>query len=125
MDKKQESALERILAGDLLPAAATAAGVDPATVVDWLSNDSEFVAALNHKRRRQHEQDAQRLRSLAGDAVEAIAECLQSDNDRLRLQAASMVLKSCNLSDLPLPSKRVTAEGVEQEWRFESMAQLF
>lgn len=89
LDTQQVTAIERLISGDTVTAAAAEAGVDRSTVYRWLKEDAEFVAELN--RRRSDLLDAVQER-LCGAAL-AAAETVESAVKAGDLQAALVVLR--------------------------------
>lgn len=85
----QVIALERLLAGDTVTAAAQAAGVSRETVHRWKRYDWQFQAALNQGLNEYQEATRTRLHSVAHRASEIIAQAIERGN----LKAAIAVLK--------------------------------
>lgn len=94
---EQQTALERLLAGDSVTAAALAAGVNRATVYRWLQKDSEFQAAWNRGRSEVWDATATRLLKLAPKALAAIERALDAGD----VQTGITVLKALGLLKPP------------------------
>jgi len=82
-------ALERLIAGETITAAAEAAGVTRETVHRWKKSDWRFQAALNQRLLEYQQAAHTKLHSAALRASEVIAEAI----DRGNLKAAIAVLK--------------------------------
>ncbi len=70
---QMELAIDRLMAGDTVIAAAAAAGVDRTTIHRWRREHWGFQAELNRRRRDLHEQLYHRLVGLAERAVDNVA----------------------------------------------------
>src|SRR5262245_2091881 len=68
----QTAALDALLAGQTVTAAAAAAGVDRSTLHRWLRSDHAFVAALNAARRQMHDAMQVKLFTLAEKATDCV-----------------------------------------------------
>ncbi len=94
---KQERALDHLLCGETVTAAAKAAGVGRSTLHRWQAEDLTFQAAYN---RRRHElQDAARARllQLADQAMETVEGAVAGGDARTSLK----VLDSLGLLEPP------------------------
>ena len=89
----QITAVEALLAGKTITAAAAAAGVDRVTVHRWLKDDFAFQAELNRGRREMRNATCGNLERLAAKA----AECLEKAIDQGDVKAALEVLKRLRL----------------------------
>jgi hypothetical protein len=58
---KQERALDHLLAGETITAAAKAVNADPSTLHRWLREDPQFQATYNQRRRQLQEAHQTRL----------------------------------------------------------------
>jgi len=76
-------------------AISKALGVKPVTVRDWKKRP-EWDAAVERLRRSQEAYVLDRLSNLTVKATTAIEECLDSENDAVRLKAAQWVLERGN-----------------------------
>lgn len=112
---QQLTAIELLVQGKGKAATAEAVGVAPYTVSRWYQ-DASFVAALNSRRLEVHESNAERLRVLAGKAIDALEQALESEDMATRLKAASLVLKAVSLAEIKPPEGPRDAEEVEIEW---------
>jgi AcrR family transcriptional regulator len=68
-DASQALAIEALVAGSTVSAAAEQAGVSRATLHRWLASDHVFLAAFNDRKAEVMAEVRGQLRSLAGEAV--------------------------------------------------------
>ena len=109
----QEAVIAALLDGKTQAEAAALAGVVPETISRWKSKDALFVATWQNRRRQVWESHAQRLRNLAGKALDVVEAGLEAGD----IRAAGLVLKSVSLAELTIPEPETTAAGVEWDWR--------
>lgn len=88
LSSAQAAAVEALLAGKTVTAAASAAGVGRATVYRWLKDDFAFQAELNRGRRDLRRAAFGNLERLAAKATD----CLEKAIDQGDLKAALEVL---------------------------------
>lgn len=112
----QGAALVLLLDGRTPAEAAEGLGIEEAAILDWLNRDPLFVAEQNRRRLAAYEATAQRIRGLAGAALDKIEALLDSDNEAVALRAAAAILKT-NLTDLGKPKGETTAGAVDQDWK--------
>jgi len=93
LQPEQWLCIARLLEGATDEAAAEAAGVSRATVQRWKLED-DFRAALNGERRALWAAHTDKLRGLLGKSLDVLGKALDSDDERLRVQAALKVLAS-------------------------------
>lgn len=106
----QEAVIDQLLAGKSQAEAAALAGVAAETVSRWKRDNVLFVATWQNRRRQVWDAHAQRLRNLAGRALDVVEAGLD-DGD---LRAAALVLKSVDLGDLAAPEAETTPEAIKQ-----------
>ena len=106
----QEAVIDHLLAGKSQAEAAALAGVAAETVSRWKRDNVLFVATWQNRRRQVWDAHAQRLRNLAGRALDVVEAGLD-DGD---LRAAALVLKSVDLGDLAAPEAETTPEAIKQ-----------
>ena len=106
----QEAVIDQLLAGKSQAEAAALAGVAAETVSRWKRDNLLFVATWQNRRRQVWDAHAQRLRNLAGRALDVVETGLDAGD----LRAAALVLKSVNLGDLAAPEAETTPEAVKQ-----------
>lgn len=113
----QEAVIAALLDGKTQAAAAALAGVVPETVTRWKSKDALFVATWQNRRRQVWDSHAQRLRNLAGKALDVVEQGLDEGD----IRAAGLVLKSVNLAELTIPAPETTPAEVEGNWRSDAI----
>jgi transcriptional regulator with XRE-family HTH domain len=115
MDARMDRALDVLAAGGSRTKAAEAAGVDRTTLWRWLRD-----SAVADELRRRTEELAGAARAVILDNVAsagvALADCLESDNERVRLDALKFTLSTAfRISgDLELPDK-IVADALAQD----------
>ena len=110
----QLQAVELLVAGTSISAAAREVGVTRETVSRWANQDAGFMAALNRLRRDVHKVHKDKLRQLATRAYEVLDELMEADSPpRIRLTAALAVLEAAK--DLEEEVGFTTRQGVEIE----------
>lgn len=124
LNGKQDQVITLLLAGKTQKDAAAEADVAKETVSRWMNGDPAFVATLNTRRRELWGANAQRLRSLAGKAVDTLEGLLESENETMRLRAASEILKAVSLARVEPPSGKTNPEDVQRDWRNEEQSRL-
>ncbi len=112
LSRAQATAVEALLAGKTITAAAAAAGVDRATVHRWRKDDFAFQAELNSGRRELRSAAFGNLERLAAKA----ADCLEKALDQGDVKAALEVLKRLQLFALdPIGSEDPAELAAEAE----------
>ena len=119
---QQEAVILALLMGKTQKEAAEDAGVAPETVNRWLKRDPVFVATMNARRQELWEAHREMLRALVGEAVAVMGNLLKSENERVRLQAATAILRTA--SDLT-PEGETSPEVVERQWEMEKLRSSF
>lgn len=109
---EQEKALESLLSGKNITAAAAAAGLARQTVSGWVNHDPIFIAAYNRRRQQLNDWFDDRLRSLAEQAFTVVEEEMAPGQEN-RLAAARIVLRS--FLTLRQPPSLTTPQGVEND----------
>lgn len=120
LSEQQHACIEQLIGGKTKAAAAEAVGVAAFTVSRW-HKEAAFVAALNARRREMHEANTERLRSLAGKALDVYEAALESADPAVQLRAAGQILKAARLSDLPAASTETEPDQVERAWQRENL----
>jgi len=90
--EKQERALELMLMGQTDTQIAKALGITRQTLYNWRNLDARFMKALAERRSILREQMREALLELSQDAIRAVKTALASNDERIQLQAARMVL---------------------------------
>ena len=89
----QSAALDLLLAGQTVTAAAAAVGVARETVSRWRNSDPAFMAAYNAALQSAYEAGQARLLDARGRAVERLAALVDSPNTNYALKAAALLLR--------------------------------
>jgi DNA-binding CsgD family transcriptional regulator len=97
LQPEQERAIALILTGATDQAIADAVGVTRQTVNTWRNHNPEFIAALNQRRAVIWEGSIERLRGLAGAAIDALADALEDADPKQARAAAVHILKALGL----------------------------
>ena len=91
-NEKQELALELMLIGQTDTEIAKTLGVTRQTLYNWRNLDARFMNALAERQALMREMAQNGLLELTEGALEAIREALKDKDNRVRLQAARLVL---------------------------------
>ena len=113
LSSPQQTAMEKMLSGDSLSAAASAAGVTRMTLYRWLNHDPRFQAAYNAWQQEALLGARTKLLALADSAVSTVAHEVQH-NGRLALR----VLESLGVLEPPVPGSTDPKE-VEQRMKLD------
>ena len=107
---QQKNAIDLLLTGKNDREVAEFVGVERVTVNNWRNRKPEFIEELNRRRYELFESEMNRLRSLIASSVEALSECINSRDERIKLAAATSLLKLIGLDRHPLipESREVT-----------------
>jgi hypothetical protein len=92
---QQTQAIELLLRGLSGAQVAEEVGVDRGTIFRW-RRSSLFAEILGKLRMQAWEQSAQRMQSLIDPALDLLNETLKSDDRKLALRAAGMVLRTAS-----------------------------
>ena len=115
---EQLNAIDALVTGATDIEAAERVGVSRQTIWEWKRNPL-FLATLNQRRQELWEPQIERLRGLVSKAITVLEQTLESDDEKLRLQAAVQVLKSVGLQGVNLaPQGETDPEIIESERRF-------
>ena len=93
LEADQAAALDLLLAGQTVTAAAAAVGVARETVSRWRNSDPAFMAAYNAALQSAYEAGQARLLDARGRAVERLAALVDSPNTNHALKAAALLLR--------------------------------
>jgi len=92
---EQENAIDLLIIGKSDGETAKMVGVARQTVWNWRHHDPDFKSELSNRRRSLWSASMERMRSLAWDALDVLAEDLhQTDDFKSRSNAAYFILKS-------------------------------
>lgn len=117
LSPQQEAAMLHLLAGKSQREAAEVAEVTESTVSRWCNHDAAFIAELNKRRAGLWDTHADKLRSLAGRAVDTLEGLLDAGDEKTRLAAATAILKSVALHEGGRPAGPIDAEEIKSQWR--------
>ena len=84
----QEAALQALLIGNTVTAAAQASGVDRTTVHRWLKSDPEFRAAYNRKRMEMRQAQESKLLAIADLAIDTLDSAVRAGDVRAAIAVA-------------------------------------
>lgn len=90
---QQAQVIGLLLAGKSQTEAAAAVGIAAESISRWKLSNAAFVAAYNEARQAQWDAITTRLDNLATQAVDALAELMQDDDPKVRLQAVRLWLE--------------------------------
>ena len=110
---QQKNAIDLLLTGKNDRQVAEFVGVERVTVNNWRNRKPEFIDELNRRRHELFESEMNRLRSLIASSVEALSECINSRDERIKLAAATTLLKLIGLDRHPLiPASREVTPSI-------------
>ena len=110
LEADQAAALDLLLAGQTVTAAAAAVGVARETVSRWRNNDANFQAAYNAALQSAYDATAARLLDARARAVERLAALVDSKDEATALKAAAALLRV----EVERPKGAASAAGVER-----------
>ena len=116
LTEQQTEVIDLLIAGETMQDAAEKVGCTAEEIDQWFMDDAVFVAGVNGRQQDRHRARVDRLRSMADDAIGTLGELLQSENESVRLRAATAVLKAASLTGAQEPDGEVSAGEVEREW---------
>ncbi len=96
-NEKQELALELMLIGQTDTEIAKTLGITRQTLYNWRNLDARFMNALAERQALMREMAQNGLLELTEGALEAVREALKDKDNRVRLQAARLVLDLLNV----------------------------
>ena len=110
---QQKNAIDLLLTGKNDRQVAEFVGVERVTVNNWRNRKPEFIDELNRRRYELFEDEMDRLRSLISASVDALTECINSTDERVKLTAATSLLKLLGLDRHPLiPASREVTPSI-------------
>lgn len=107
----QENAIDLFIQGKSDREVAEAVGVTRQTVNEWRNQNAVFATALHTRRSALWAGERDRLRALVSQAVDVLAQGLESDNERMRHQAAVAVLRCVGLFGQDLTPSAPPGDG--------------
>ncbi len=117
----QLQGIDLLIAGQSKSEVAAVLGIDRVTVWRW-HNEPEFQAQYNQRCHDIYDANADKLRALGDQAIDVLAEMLSSKKENIRLKAAGIVLKSCNLEQLGKPNGSTDASSIASD---QARAEMF
>ena len=93
LEADQAAALDLLLSGQTVTAAAAAVGVARETVSRWRNNDPAFQAAYNAALQSAHDAMSKKLLDARARAIDTLADLLEADDRALALKAAAALLR--------------------------------
>ena len=100
LDDQQEAALAALLAGSTHAEAGVACGRHRVTVTRWANYDPKFIAEWNRRRLELAKSTAERLRSTAVRAAEAVAAAIEAEAKEGRAAVALKLLALIGVESL-------------------------
>lgn len=110
LSAEQVTALDLLLAGQTITAAAAAVGVARETVSRWRNSDPAFMGAYNAALQSAYDATTARLLDARGKALDRLAALVDSEDEATALKAAAALLRV----DVDRPKGATTAAGVER-----------
>ncbi len=89
----QAAALDLLLAGQTVTAAAAAVGVARETVSRWRNSDPAFQGAYNAALQSAHDAMGKKLLDARARAIDTLADLLESDDQAIALKSAAALLR--------------------------------
>jgi len=105
---QQAAAIDLLLSGQSVTAAAEAIGVERETLSRWRNHDPAFIAAFNERLAVQWEANGAKLLEAKGKALDTLIALLDNENTAVRLKAAAALVRI----DTPRPMGETEPEEV-------------
>ena len=102
LNSKQIKAIPLLVTGMSDNEVAEQVGVSRQTVNKWKNQDDDFIYELNKQRSEIWNQFGDLYRSLIPKAIKTLEECLDSEDPKMRLGAARMILGNFKLQPKPV-----------------------
>ena len=93
LSAEQAAALDLLLAGQTITAAAAAVGVARETVSRWRNSDPAFMGAYNAALQSAYDATTARLLDARGKALDRLAALVDSEDEATALKAAAALLR--------------------------------
>lgn len=93
LSAEQAAALDLLLAGQTITAAAAAVGVARETVSRWRNSDPAFMGAYNAALQSAYDATTARLLDARGKALDRLAALVDSEDEATALKAAAVLLR--------------------------------
>lgn len=111
---EQENAVDLLIQGKSDREVGELVGVSRQTVASWRLDNVAFIAALNSRRQEIFGSNGERLRSLLSQALDVVADGLNSDDEKTRLSTAWNIIRSVGLDGL-VPTGATTPAAVQAD----------
>lgn len=111
LSERQHTAVELLLRGMADQEVAGQLGVDRGTVLRWRSKSIAFQRELDRQRRRLWEQSAGEIQSMVGPALSILRKQLASDDEKIAIRAAAVLLRFATPSRLAPAATSPSASG--------------
>lgn len=93
LSPQQAAAVDLLLSGQSVTAAAEAIGVERETLSRWRNHDPAFIAAFNERLAVQWESNGAKLLEARGRAIDTLIELLDSEDTAVKLKAAAALVR--------------------------------
>lgn len=100
INEKQEMAIPLVLAGLKDEDVAQKVGVTRQTVNKWKNQDLELIDYLNYHRAQLQREYLDEIYALIPKAIEILKEALESDDQKVKIDVAKMILKELKLTPI-------------------------
>ena len=118
---QQLTAIDCLLSGQNQTQTAASIGIDRITLWRWLTESSQFQVELNRRRADIWQANSERIRALAGRAIDVLESALDSDSETVRLRAAALLLKAVSLADAGRPDGETDPDRLDFEKSLQSV----
>jgi transposase len=108
---QQAVAVDALVTGSTVTAAAETVKVSRQTVSGWLHHNAEFQASLNARRQELWTGHVERLRSLVPKAMDTLEVAV--NDEKQGVAVAVHILKAVGLYGLPAPSGSIHVDAIE------------
>ena len=121
LSEKQLLSIPIILAGESDEEVANKIGVSRQTVNNWRNHDPDFIAQLNLRRQEIWDNNLDRMRQIALSAIDIIASNLDSEDEKVRREAAFFIAKQINFSKFINPKGETNSKKIRSKQMFEGL----
>ena len=112
----QLQGIDLLISGSSKSEVAAILDIDRVTIWRWF-REPQFQAQYNQRCHDIYDANTDKLRALGDQAIDVLVEMLSSKKENIRLRAAGIVLKSCNLEQLGKPGGLTDVEDIERQKR--------
>lgn len=126
LSAKQQRAIVLIVEGESITKIASEIGVDRSTIYRWQHENPVFMAELGRVKSSLWDASQEKLRNAWMAAIDAIIEMLDSEDERMRMKAAELML-GMDIKAPSSPTSEMAAETVinkrrNDEWLIHSLS---